>query len=71
MFVAAFVAYIHFYYLTGCAPERSRVPKPIDAETISAYEKLGAKYGEFSKSEDGYFDFSSSLNTSLKGIPGF
>ena len=45
--------------------------KPIDAETIAAYEKLGAEYGGIGVLEFGGLRFSPGNEAAAKGLPGF
>ena len=45
--------------------------KPIDAETIAAYEKLGAKYGGLGENKYGFIEFSQTKDALAKRLPGF
>ena len=45
--------------------------KPIDPETVAAYEKLGAEYGEFEVTEFGAVTFSTGIDAAAKKLPGF
>jgi RNA polymerase sigma factor (sigma-70 family) len=45
--------------------------KPIEAATIAAYEKLGAKYGGFETFESAMISFTPGEQAAVNGVPGF
>ena len=51
-------------------PER-QMYKPVDSETIAAYEKLGAEYGGFVVDREGAFLFFSGKEEAANWLPGF
>jgi hypothetical protein len=57
----------------GAAPVPADEPKhaAIDDATIAAYEKLGARYGGFIVSRDGWIEFEQGKDAAAKHLPGF
>jgi hypothetical protein len=62
-----------FCFVSLVLPLQAEEPKykPIDADTIAVYEKLGAEYGGFKANEWGDIRFRPGAEAAANGLPGF